>query len=275
MNKTISYFKSHPFIVVLFVIIAVLLVVEITTKALSDFSGSSLSISGETNPPILMQFSLNQYKSTYVEKKIAIFGKGAKVKTYIANIKVPDANTHSSAASYPVFDVVINNPAKEQLVITKIMVNIDDIGQVRGIGPGPVESTHQYTHKLEYKKGVQEYELVSPITIPAKSSGAFELAMFTEYPELGLSWWTNVEFQTNKGNVSTDMFQIILSGRPAWALKILEPIRERRPPLKDLQQLQQQETAKIPLPPAGPEGSTMKQEELRQHPRTPAFLGDK
>lgn len=286
MNNTISYFKNHPFIAVVSVIITVFVVTEITTKAVSGLFGTSSNIvSNNRNIPVLEKFLLNKSKTRYVEIELAKLGKGARVKTFIANINNSDTNdTHSSRVNYPVFDVVIHNPASEQSVITKIMYNIDDIGQVLGVGPGPVDSKYQYTSKLEYKKGVQEYELVSPIVIPAQSSASFELAMFTEHPEIGLSWWTNIEFNTDQGNVSTDMFQVILSGRPKWALKVLQPPQTRRKQMgkgKEFlspntglpQPVTRQEAIKIPLPETRHEGGIRRvQEGRRESPRTPTAL---
>lgn len=256
-----------------FIIIAVLVVVEILSKAISGFMADAYqNISGEKTKPSLELFTLNQSKSIYIENVIAKFGTGPKVKTYIADSKIQEVEPLSLRASYPVFNVVIKNTSDQQLEITKITYNIDEVGQVMGVGPGPLKAEYKHTHKLEYKKGIQEYKLVSPITIPKKSSGAFKLAMFTEHPELGLSWWTNVEFYTNKGNVSTDMFQVILSGRPKWALKTLEPQRVLRQELTAPQQVNQQETRMPPQVPRQNGGTRTSEQAPIQRPREPAFL---
>lgn len=276
MNKTILYFKNNPFITVLLIIIFALVVAEITSNAVSGFFGTSSNVvSSKNNKPVLETFTLNESKSTYIENVTARFGHGPQVKTFMAQPKVTDVNSLSARASYPVFNVVIKNPSNQQLVITKFAYNIYDIGHVMvGGGPGPLESTYKYTNKLEYKKGVQEYELVSPIMIPAKSSSAFELAMMTDHPDLGLSWWTNVEFQSNMENVSTGMFQVILSGRPEWAKKVFEPKRERRQGALTQIPVMKQENVTMPQPAPKQDGGSKRIQQQAHQPRpaTPAVL---
>jgi len=274
MNKTISYIKNHPFIAMLFIIIAALVVAEITSKTVSDFFTTSSNVDRSIKKkPVLEAFTLNKSKSNYIEGEIAKFGTGPQVTTFMAQPKVTEVNSPATRVSYPVFNVVIKNPSNQQLVITKFAYNILDVGHVMvGGGPGPLESTYQYTSKLEYKKGIQEYKLDSPIIIPAKSSGTFEVAMMTEHPALGLSWWTNIEFQSNMENVSTGMFQVILSGRPEWAIKVLEPRRERRQAtLSPIPALKQQNII-MPQPAPKQEGVRILQDERKQRPRTPSVL---
>lgn len=274
MDKTILRIKKHPFVSMLLIVITVLIGIEATTKSISGLMNTSLNIlTNNKNKPILSQFTLSDSASNYIEVSIAKFGLGSQVKTFMAHSKSPEANSLSARTYYPVFNVVIANPSNQQIVISKITYNVEDLGHVLvGGRPGPMEVTNKYTHKLEYKKGTQEYEMVPPITIPANSSNAFELAMITDHPDLALSWWTNVEFHSNMGNVSTDMFQLILSGRPKWAVKVSQPQQILREGSRIPQQVRRQETTIMPLPAPRQEGIRMQQKERVQHPRTPSFL---
>ncbi len=270
MNNVILQIKKHPVITVLFIVVMALIVTELTTKKLSDIAEKTLY----KDKPVISQFTLNTFKSIYMESDIAKFGQGSRVKTYVVNPEKIDSTQNTLQATYPVFNVVIDNPSEQEITITKISYNIDEVGQVRSGGVGPIESSYQYTHKLEYKKGEQEFKLAEPMTISAKSSRAFEFAMMTEHPELGLAWWTNVAFHTSNGRVATDMFQLVLSGRPNWALNVKAPQQKRLQQLKKIEEIEAQDTSKTPMPAplTNNGGGKASQGDVRQKPMEPSVL---
>jgi len=145
------------------------------------------------------------------------FAAGPRVKTYINRHKVSD---YSSLDQKPVWQVTLSNPTDKDMVLTDIKYHVSDIGQVMGGEPGPLSASYEYKYDLKYEKGVQSQVLVPPFKVPPKSSGAFDLVLFTEHPDIGLGWIMQIEFITNIGSVSTDEFQVYLSGSPDWALNM-------------------------------------------------------
>jgi len=118
---------------------------------------------------------------------------------------------------YPVFSVTVDNHDDSELRVTDIVYHVYEIGGVMGGEGGPKSPKTRYIHELKYDVGDQRYSLTPSFTVPPNGSASFELQLFTTYPDLGLAWIMAVELRTTRGSLSTDHFQLIMSGRPEWA----------------------------------------------------------
>lgn len=118
---------------------------------------------------------------------------------------------------YPVFNITLENRAKRPLLVTALVYNVSEVGQVMGGEPGPLSPRVRYVHELKYEAGTQRRELSSVFEIPPEGARAFELQLETKHPDLGLCWLVRIDIETNQGTVSTEEFQLILSGKPSWA----------------------------------------------------------
>ncbi|MCW3070708.1 MAG: hypothetical protein JWO44_598 [Bacteroidetes bacterium] len=118
---------------------------------------------------------------------------------------------------YPTFVCVIQNPSNEELIVDKIHFNVLKIGQVMSAEEGIIAPKASYVFNLKHATGTQVLKLMpAGFRIAANSTYSFELQVFTDTPDMGLCWLMNVEFITTHGNVKTDNFQLIMSGKPTW-----------------------------------------------------------
>jgi hypothetical protein len=116
---------------------------------------------------------------------------------------------------FPVFTVSIENPTNQDLLIREIKYNIIKKLEIYHSSPPPPEPlipTASYVHKLDHKEGIQPYSVIPPFRIPANSSGAFELQLYTDDgPEVGFEMV--IEFVTNQTTIKTDHFLLVMFER--------------------------------------------------------------
>ena len=160
-------------------------------------------------PPRIAQFALNLSKSPFYETQDPKFGAGQLIRTFSISPSFFGVLNNYRA----IFSVSIENPNDSDLLITDAVYQVSEIGQVSGGAPGPLESNHTYFHKIKYQVGDQKHQMVPPYKIPPKSVGAFELELYTDDPRPGLAWLMKVTFLSNFGKVSTEEFQLILTGK--------------------------------------------------------------
>lgn len=118
---------------------------------------------------------------------------------------------------YPVFLISFENKRAADLVITGIVYSVRAIGGVKGGESGPLGPKVTYIHKLDYKVGDQRQQMDSPFRIAANSASSFGVQLWTDHPDIGMSWTMKIRLETNQGRVETDEFQLIMSGQPEWA----------------------------------------------------------
>jgi hypothetical protein len=118
---------------------------------------------------------------------------------------------------YPVFIVTVQNKRESPLVITRIVYDVKSIGEVKGGESGPLGPKITYVHKLEYQAGDQKHDLEEPFMVAANAVSSFGLQLWTDHPDLGMTWEMSVRLQTNQGDIQTEIFQLIMSGEPTWA----------------------------------------------------------
>ncbi|EIV8651563.1 hypothetical protein AL190_004573 [Vibrio parahaemolyticus] len=212
-NDLAEKLKRNKYVAFVLLLVAIVGGVESFTNSISNLVNRFVNKDG--THPELIQFSLNSERTSYYESMLPRFADGPSVRTYLNSHKVPDS---SSLEQKPVWQVTLSNPSDIDMILTDIKYHVSDIGQVMGGEPGPLLASYEYIHELKYEKGSQSQVLVPPFKVPAKSSGAFDLVLFTEHPDIGLGWIMKIEFITNIGSVSTEEFQLYLSGSPDWAL---------------------------------------------------------
>ncbi|TNZ56309.1 hypothetical protein CGK45_21930 [Vibrio parahaemolyticus] len=209
----IERLKKNKYVTVILLLVTIVGGIESFTNSISNLIEKLTGT--ETQGPSLVQFALNPEHTSYYESSEPRFATGPRIKTFINQFKTPD---YSSLVNKPVWQVTLSNPSDEDMIVTDIKYHVSDIGQVMGGEPGPLSATYEYKYELKYEKGIQPQKLVPPFKVPPKSSGAFDLVLFTNHPDIGLGWIMNVEFITNIGSVKTEEFQLYLSGSPDWAL---------------------------------------------------------
>ncbi|ANG63108.1 hypothetical protein A8C75_11910 [Marinobacterium aestuarii] len=164
----------------------------------------------EEAKPKIGQFALNMSKSSFRETLSAKFAASEiKLPTYGVDPAFFGVINNFRA----IFSVSIENVNERDLLVTDVIYDVSEIGQVMSGGAGPLNSNQTYFHEIKYEVGQQKKQLVPPYRIPAKSVGAFELELYSTDPRPGLTWIMNVTFVTNMGEVSTDTFQLILTGK--------------------------------------------------------------
>jgi hypothetical protein len=162
---------------------------------------------------ILKQFELYGIETAYSKSKQPFAGAGKWYTTYALD-PYYDKATDNNLSLNPIFNVAIENTSNRDLLITKILYRISDIGEVSGGDYGVLFPKARYFHTLAWKKGDQEFPLVPPFKIGSKSFGSFLLELNNTDNNVGLCWLMKVHFITSdeEGSVSTDNFQLIMSG---------------------------------------------------------------
>ena len=86
------------------------------------------------------------------------------------------------------------------------------VESLAGGGPGVVESNHTYLLGIDFATGNQRFPLTPAYNIPAKDTGAFTLVLAPRAPGIGRCWIARITFDTTAGAVTTEAFQMVLSG---------------------------------------------------------------
>lgn len=159
------------------------------------------------------QFELYGIESDYTKTKETFAATGGKeYPTY--SLSPYYGQTGHTLAPVPIFNVVLENTSDKEILITKTLYRVSKIGQVMGGNYGLLEPEARYEHILEWKTGDQEFNLVPPFKIPPRSYGSFLLQLKTNERNIGLCWLMKIYFITSneEGGVSTDIFQLIMTG---------------------------------------------------------------
>jgi len=197
-------------------VIAAIVVLGVTAIALANFTTAMTSswkaiseLFDRDQEPEILQFALDPSKSSFYEIDAPKFGAGPKIKTFTIDPSFLGVIRTGRA----IFQVSLENPNDKNMVLTDVIYNVSELGDVKGGVAGPLNSKQSYFHKLEYKVGQQKTQLVPPFVIPPKSVGAFTLELYSNDPRPGLTWVMDIDFISNRGRVSTDTFQLVLTGK--------------------------------------------------------------
>lgn len=164
----------------------------------------------EEDNPRLAQFALNPTKSTYTESDGPKFGAS---ETWLTTYGLDPDYFGEVEEFRAIFSVSLENINHRDMLVTGVVYDVSEIGQVRSHGAGPLKSNQTYFHEIKYEVGPQRRQLVPPYRIPPKSVGALDLELYSTEARLGLTWIMKITFVTNMGNVSTEYFQLVLTGK--------------------------------------------------------------
>lgn len=147
--------------------------------------------------------------SRHSTKRPSPSGAGPPIKTF----EIDPSFLGVIRTARAIFQVSMENPNNKDIVVTDVIYHVRELGEVLGGVAGPLESKAAYFHELMYEVGPQKYRLVPPFVIPARSAGAFSLELYTKENRPGLAWIMDTEFVSSTGSVSTNTFQLILTGK--------------------------------------------------------------
>lgn len=170
--------------------------------------------------PKLTQFALSENSYGYQERMEFIFAEGpTEIRTFG---QVHPLNSPPSL----VFQVTLQNPSSQELLATDITYKVTEIGEVKSLTPQPIESNKKYKHNIRWAVGDQLGRLVPVYSIPAKTTGSFEVEITTgESAPFGSLVIMTVLIKTSLGDVETEKFQVYLP-----VVKSFHSKRSERPP---------------------------------------------
>ena len=117
---------------------------------------------------------------------------------------------------YPFFLLTLENERTSELVVTAIVYRVRSIGQIAGGESGPLGAKVTYVHELDYKVGNQRHDLDMPFYVAPNPASSFALQLWTDHPDVGMTWAMRIRLVTNQCSIETDEFQLIMSGQPEW-----------------------------------------------------------
>jgi hypothetical protein len=108
-------------------------------------------------------------------------------------------------------DFVFTNNSKSDAVINAVDLDVTDVGQFAGGRPGIVVPNHIYVVNLKHQVGIQSFALTPVYRVPGNDTGSFAVVFKPASEGMGLCWMMKVIFHTSLGNVSSEMFSVIMS----------------------------------------------------------------
>lgn len=155
--------------------------------------------------PVLVQFALSESSFGYkdsIESRFAINDVRLRTFQQIHPLNSPPRL---------VLSYTIQNTSDDELLVTGLIFNIAETGQVMSLTPKPLEPNKTYSHELIWVVGQQNKKLVPVYSIPAKTTGAFnvEITASGETPP-GAGVIASTAIETNMGDLETEKVQIYL-----------------------------------------------------------------
>ena len=119
---------------------------------------------------------------------------------------------------YPTFEFVLrNNSSISDIVLTKMIFDVESIGGYKGFEPGTLIPSATYVFDLPYEAGKIARNLDPAFVIPKGQVASVLLRLYTTHKDVGLAWKMRVNIESSGGEVSTEQFQLLMSGDPDWA----------------------------------------------------------
>lgn len=112
----------------------------------------------------------------------------------------------------PVFTLVISNGSDKDVILTKIVFHVLEVGQILGGFGGPIYPDTVYDCELKWAQGDQEQVLAPPRSLPARGFTSFNVRLHPDSKKHGISWWMNIEVQDSLGDgVKTPNFDLVMN----------------------------------------------------------------
>ena len=197
----INRLKNHP-------AIAAMIVISFVVGGLAKFTDTIQWLidfgSWLTEHPYVAALSLSPGAIGFGESEERLFAVGKKLyRTF--QPRYPWNETPIGT-----FLVTVTNPTKRDTIITKIIYDVKDVGEVAGGPPGPLNALATYHHRIEHKTGPQPRELIPPFRIPSESVASFELEIASSTPGIGFGWLLRLGFESDAGTFYSEEFQLYL-----------------------------------------------------------------
>lgn len=206
LNRWLSGLARHP-LVVLFSVVVVAL------GGLAAFGGNVEKlwnlVSALTAKPSIMAFGISPSAVGFEEKPEPVFG--ASVET----VRTLGLMHPFVADPRAILFFAVHNPTNNELILTSLTYIVEDVGEVRGGAPGPLNPLAKYSHKIFHSTGEQKNSLVPPFRVPAKTTESFEVELTSGTDGMGLGWLLRVEIGSNLGSIRSEKFQLYLPKMPA------------------------------------------------------------
>lgn len=112
----------------------------------------------------------------------------------------------------PVITMVVRNNGDKQIILTKVVYDVLDVGTILGGTSGPLYPEITYDHKIKHEIGEQLFYLKPPIKILPHDIVSFNIRIISATKGHGLGWLLKICLENSDGDyVTTDPFQIFMS----------------------------------------------------------------
>ena len=159
---------------------------------------------GDIGEPSVVSFGLSKESVGYEDIQSKIFAASLETMRTFAPAYPPADEPHL------VLSVSVKNPLNQDLVITHITYDIEQVGGVKGAPAGPLNTVATYEHRIHHVTGSQRKRLPTPFNVPAESTAVFDLEIKSASPGTGLGWILKILIETDKGKYETEQFQLYL-----------------------------------------------------------------
>ena len=125
--------------------------------------------------------------------------------------KIVQAWVHDCVGMYqPVFKFVISNNGTKDVILNQLVYHVLKTGVVKGGVAGPIYPLATFDHKLVWAPGDQVQSLA--LLIPAHDHVAFNVRLYPDSSQHGITWWMNIEARDSQGDaVKTNNFQLTMN----------------------------------------------------------------
>ena len=159
----------------------------------------------------IIRIDLSPNSIAYQDELRPIFGASEEwVRTIGPN---PDIFSGVTGTITPqlVLTLTVLNEMEHDLVITDVLYNVQEIGEVMSDIGGAVLSIAHYTHDIPFEVGQHVRPLTPIFRVPGGVTSAFDIELFTFSPDVGPGWLLNIVLKTNAGDLIGETFQLYLT----------------------------------------------------------------
>jgi hypothetical protein len=112
----------------------------------------------------------------------------------------------------PVLTFVIRSHSAEPILLTKIVYDVQQVGEVRGADSGPLYPIAVFDHEIRHEVGQQAHALNPALQIEPHDRITFSVRLYPSEWEPGLAWLMRIRILDSTGAVAdTEPFQLIMS----------------------------------------------------------------
>jgi hypothetical protein len=165
-------------------------------------------VGGWNSRPAVVALTLSPSNTNYEEKLLRILDSSSQpLRTF-------QPKTPVGSDSDAVFLVTISNPTKRDVIFTKAVFDVQEVGATKMPTPeDPLPAHASYSFQIGHSVRQQSEELVPPFRVQAASADSFDLELSSASKGHGLVWLMRVGFiTTDNQTIYTERFQLVLLG---------------------------------------------------------------